>query len=61
MSVFDICEGIFFATSNELAVSNTIESVFQYCLWKGIDLEWHIEQKMRYNELRGHRHGGKRY
>lgn len=26
---------------------------------RGIDLEWHIEQKMRYNALRSHMHGKK--
>ncbi len=26
-----------------------------------IDLDWHIEQKMRYNELRPYKHGGKEY
>ena len=27
----------------------------------GIDLEWHIKQKMRYNKLREWRHGNKKY
>ena len=27
----------------------------------GIDLEWHIEHKMKYNELRPYKHGGKKY
>ena len=28
---------------------------------RGIDMEWHVEQKMKYNELRTYRHGGKKY
>lgn len=28
---------------------------------RGIDIEWHIEQKMKYNELRPYKHGGKKY
>ena len=28
---------------------------------RGIDIEWHVEQKMKYNELRTYRHGGKKY
>lgn len=27
----------------------------------GIDLLWHIEQKMKYNEMRPYKHGGKKY
>lgn len=27
----------------------------------GIDLDWHIKQKMHYNELRPYHHGGKKY
>ena len=54
-------EEVFYHNHAKQAVSNTIESVIGYCQWRGIDLEWHIEQKMRYNELRSHKHGGKRY
>lgn len=28
---------------------------------RGIDIEWHIEQKMKYNELRPYKHGDKKY
>ena len=27
----------------------------------GIDLMWHIEQKMKYNELRPYKHENKKY
>ena len=33
------------------------KSIFHYCHEKGIDLEWHIDAKMRYNELRPFRNG----
>ena len=26
-----------------------------------IDLEWHVKQKMKYNDLRSYKHGGKKY
>jgi len=26
-----------------------------------IDIEWHIEQKMKYNDMRSRKHGGKKY
>lgn len=28
---------------------------------RGIDIEWHIEQKMKYNEFRSYKHGNKKY
>lgn len=45
-----------FATS----VNDMIFSIFGLANHLGIDLLWHINQKMRYNELRGNKHG-KRY
>lgn len=35
--------------------------VMSFCVKKNIDILWHIEQKMRYNELRLYKHGGKSY
>lgn len=35
--------------------------VMSFCVKKNIDIFWHIEQKMRYNELRPYKHGGKTY
>jgi len=34
---------------------------FEFARFHGIDLEWHIEQKMKYNEMRPYKHGGKKY
>lgn len=36
-------------------------AIIRYAEQKGIDLMWHIEQKMKYNELRPYMHGGKKY
>ena len=43
---------------------NLTESIYFMFTWAerlGIDLAWHIEQKMVYNELRPYKHGGKAY
>lgn len=43
---------------------NVTESVFYVYCWAehlGIDLDQHIEWKMRYNSLRAYKHGGKKY
>lgn len=38
-------------------VNHMIFSIFALAKHLGIDLLWHIEQKMRYNELRENKHG----
>lgn len=40
-------------------IGQIIITVFVFCSVEGIDLPWNIEQKMKYNRLRGYRHGGK--
>ena len=35
--------------------------IFSFCKKKNIDILWHIEQKMKYNELRPYKHDGKKY
>lgn len=35
--------------------------IMVFCVKKDIDIFWHIEQKMKYNELRPFMHGGKSY
>lgn len=35
--------------------------VMSFCVKKNIDILWHIEQKIKYNELRPYKHGGKSY
>ena len=39
----------------------TIAAVIAYCKQKGIDIDFFVEQKMRYNKLREYRHGNKKY
>lgn len=45
----------------EAVVLSTIDFVFHYCKAKGIDIEWFIAQKMKYNKLRPYKHGDKKY
>ena len=47
-------------SSNEM-INYTIAGIVAYCQQKNIDIMWHIEKKMEYNELRSFRHGNKRY
>lgn len=42
-------------------VPETINEIFAFCREMNIDIMWHIEQKMKYNELRPYKHGNKRY
>lgn len=39
----------------------SLNEIFAFCEQKGIDIFWHIDQKMEYNKLRGYHHGGKKY
>ena len=32
-----------------------------YCKQKGIDIDFFVEQKMRYNKLKDYKHGNKKY
>lgn len=34
-----------------------LSEIFAFCRDRDIDLKWHVEQKMRYNELRCYKHG----
>lgn len=42
-------------------ISYSLGWIFSWCRAKNIDISWHIEQKMKYNELRPYMHGGKAY
>ena len=42
-------------------INGTLFSVFGLAKHLNIDILWHIEQKMKYNELRPYKHGNKRY
>ena len=63
-TAFYTCDEFFGCYSNssaKKAVGGLLVSVAEYCNYKGIDIYWYVEQKMRYNELRPYRHGGKAY
>ena len=55
ISIFERCVKDTF--EDELA--DTMIRIFDLCGAKDIDLEWHIKQKMRYNETRPFKHGKK--
>lgn len=42
-------------------ISYTLGFIFSWCRENNINIEWYIEQKMKYNELRPYKHGGKSY
>lgn len=54
-----------FKNSFEVAIKDTFEDeiadaairIFDLCGGLNIDIDWHIEQKRRYNTLRPHKHG----
>lgn len=41
----------------ECAVRRVVYEIYAYSTVKGFDLEWHVKQKMRYNEHRPYKHG----
>ena len=47
--------------STDGKIVHIIACVLSYCKFKGIEIEWFIEQKMKYNRLRPYMHGGKKY
>jgi len=63
----DLLDDESFKVQFEKYVKNTMEDeladmvirVIDLSYSRGMDLEWHIKQKMRYNSMREHRHGKK--
>lgn len=56
-----LCYGL---TTEDMLIDKlhgVIGGVFLYCKHKGIDIEYFIEQKMKYNETRPYKHGNKKY
>ena len=45
----------------EYSLHETLFTLFVVAKRRGIDFKWHVEQKMKYNELRPYKHGGKKY
>ncbi len=42
-------------------VTDVLARVIAYCKLKNIDIDFFVEQKMRYNKLREYKHGNKKY
>lgn len=42
-------------------IADSIIRLFDLCGKMSIDIEYHIQQKMRYNGTRGHKYGGKKF
>lgn len=60
----EVCFGFIFLLTNDVEglgkrICFTLAGLIKYCQFSGIDLIWHINQKMRYNELRENKHGKK--
>ena len=47
--------------SVEDELADSIIRLLDLCAYLDIDIEFHIEQKMRYNETRGFKYGGKKF
>lgn len=45
----------------EWDITVVLDEIFAFCRDRNIDIFWHIEQKMKYNELRPYKHGNKMY
>lgn len=39
----------------------TLKEILVFCVKRNIDIFWHIEQKIKYNQSRDYKHGGKKY
>lgn len=47
--------------SMEDEMADAVIRLLAFCGENGIDIEHHINQKMKYNELRGYKYGGKKF
>ena len=45
----------------EWDITVVLDEIFAFCRDRNIDIFWHIEQKMKYNEFRPYKHGDKSY
>ena len=48
---------LYIKDSQEDEIADAIIRLLDYAGYKGIDLEWHIEQKLNYNKTRPYKHG----
>lgn len=42
-------------------LADSVIRLLDLCAKLGVDIEYHVEQKMRYNETRGYKYGGKKF
>lgn len=47
--------------SVEDELADTVIRILDWCGATGIDIGWHIQEKLKYNDTRGRLHGGKKY
>lgn len=47
--------------SHEDEIADAVIRLLAYCGENNIDIEWHVDNKMKYNELRGYKFGGKKF
>lgn len=52
-----IANGFYVNMDIEFDVPSIINEIFCFCKSRDIDILWHIEQKMKYNETRPYKHG----
>ena len=45
----------------EYSIYHCVAMIINYCKLSSIDIEWFVEQKMKYNAIRPYKHGGKKY
>lgn len=55
-NIFYICKEV-----TDRKIECTVFYIEELCDHMDIDLEWHVKQKMKYNDLRSYKHGGKKY
>lgn len=60
-AVFFMCESITKIVNPDIDLPVALNEILAFCQCREIDLDWHIEQKMKYNTLRPYKHGGKQY
>ena len=56
--IFHVIRGLY-NSPLESMIYDTFYMIFAYCKSINVDLLWHIDMKMKYNELREYKHGKK--
>lgn len=57
-NIYHMCKGLTYSVySLSGRVRNAIESIIFLCKGMNIDLEWMVKEKMKYNSVKGYKHG----